>query len=166
MEWTHAERAAGRYVCFGVVPDGQDSAVGIFQLHRLDPGFVAGEWGFILGQPYWGSGLFAEGARLLLEFAFKTVGVKRLEARAALANVRGNGALRKMGAVREGCLRRSFLLGGEYFDDALWSILEEDWRRDRATRVSGRLRAAPGRTEGPTGDAALPAHARPRLTVV
>jgi len=27
IEWTHRERAAGHYVCFGIVPDGYDQAV-------------------------------------------------------------------------------------------------------------------------------------------
>ena len=33
-----------------------------------------------------------------------------------------------MGAVQEGVLRKSFLKNGEYLDQALWTILEEDWR--------------------------------------
>jgi RimJ/RimL family protein N-acetyltransferase len=53
--------------------------------------------------------------------------VHRLEARAAVQNGRGNGALRKLGAVHEGILRRSFLCNGEYLDQALWSILADDW---------------------------------------
>ena len=32
IEWTHRERAAGNYVCFGIVPDGYDQAVGLFQV--------------------------------------------------------------------------------------------------------------------------------------
>ena len=31
-------------------------------------------------------------------------------------------------AVQEGVLRRSFQRNGEYLDQALWSVLEEDWR--------------------------------------
>jgi RimJ/RimL family protein N-acetyltransferase len=46
-------------------------------------------------------------------------------------NGRGNGALRKVGAVQEGVLRRSFLRDGHYMDQALWAILAED-RRGRA----------------------------------
>ena len=34
---------------------------------------------------------------------------------------------RKMGAVQEGVLRKSFLKNGEYLDQTLWTILEEDW---------------------------------------
>jgi hypothetical protein len=37
-----AERQAGRYVCFAVVPDGYDTAVGIFQVRQLDPMFGTG----------------------------------------------------------------------------------------------------------------------------
>jgi RimJ/RimL family protein N-acetyltransferase len=126
--WTHHERQAGNYVCFAVVPNGMETAIGIFQVRSLEPGFGMAEWGFALGSPFWGTGLFPDGAELVLEFAFNTVGVQRLEARAAIANGRGNGALRKIGAVQEGLLRRSFLRNGNYHDQALWSILADDWR--------------------------------------
>ena len=106
-------------------------AVGIFQLRSMEPGFGSGEWGFALGSHFWGTGLFAEGARLVLNFAVDVVGIARLEARAAVANGRGNGALRKIGAVQEGVLRRSFLRNGQYHDQVLWSILAEDWRLQR-----------------------------------
>ena len=64
----------------------------------------------------------------MLEFAFDTVGVHRLEARAAVQNGRGNGALRKIGAVQEGVLRKSFQKNGEYLDQVLYAIVEDDWR--------------------------------------
>jgi [ribosomal protein S5]-alanine N-acetyltransferase len=127
IAWTLRQRSVGAYACFAVTIDATDTAIGIFQLRQLEPGFGTAEWGFALGSAYWGSGVFEEGAELLLKFAFKTVGVHRLEARAAVRNGRGNGALRKIGAVQEGLLRKSFLKDGEYFDQALWTILEEDW---------------------------------------
>jgi RimJ/RimL family protein N-acetyltransferase len=61
------------------------------------------------------------------------LGVRRLEARAAVANGRGNGALRKLGAVQEGVLRRSFLKNGLHLDQMLWSILSEEWQQTKAT---------------------------------
>jgi N-acetyltransferase len=132
IAWTTREREAGRYLCFAVVPDGYDTAVGLFQVRQLDPGFSTAEWGFAIGEAFWGSGLFAAGAELVVEFAFDVVGVHRLEARAAMQNGRGNGALKKIGAVREGILRKSFLRGGKHLDQALWSILSEDWTRSKA----------------------------------
>ena len=71
--------------------------------------------------------MFVDGAKLMVDFAFEVLGVHRLEARAALKNGRGNGALRKLGAVQEGVLRRSFLRNGEYLDQALWTILQDEW---------------------------------------
>ena len=132
IAWTHRERAAGRYVCFAVVPRGCDSAVGIFQVRSVDPATGTAEWGFALGSAFWGTGVFMDAARLTIEFAFETAGISRLEARAAVLNGRGNGALAKVGAVREAILRRSFLRRGEYLDQVLWSILRQDWRQSKA----------------------------------
>jgi len=129
--WAQRERQAGNYACFAVVPAGMTSAIGIFQLRSLEPGFASAEWGFALGSQYWGSGIFVDGARLVLDFAFDVIGARRLEARAAVANGRGNGALRKLGAAQEGVLRRSFLRHGQYHDQVLWGILAEDWRLQR-----------------------------------
>src|SRR5947209_14554658 len=128
IAWTLRQRRAGSYACFAVTLDGSDTAIGIFQLRELEPGFGTAEWGFAIGSPYWGSGAFQEAGELMLDFAFETVGVHRLEARAAVRNGRGNGALRKMGAVQEGRLRKSFLKNGEYLDQMLCTILAEDWR--------------------------------------
>jgi len=131
IAWTHRERAAGNYACFAVVPHGMDTAIGIFQVRQLEPGFGTAEWGFAIGSAFWGTGVFMDGARMVIDFAFDTIHTHRLEARAAILNGRGNGALRKIGAVQEGILRKSFLRHGEYLDQALWTILDEDWRAQR-----------------------------------
>jgi ribosomal-protein-alanine N-acetyltransferase len=139
IAWTHAERQAGRYACFAVVPTGMDTAIGIFQVRQLEHGFATAEWGFAIGSAFWGTGIFTTGAQFVLGFAFDVIGVHRLEARAAVRNGRGNGALRKVGAACEGILRKAFLRNGEYLDQNLWSILAEDWtamrRVDRPTAI-------------------------------
>jgi len=129
IQWAHEQRESGTILCFAMVPEGRDTAVGILQLHELEPPFRIAEWGFVLGRPYWGTGLFQRSAALLLKFAFETVGVQRLEARAMAANPRANAVLRQLGATEEGHLRRSFLLGGQYHDDVLWAVLAADWQR-------------------------------------
>ncbi|HEY6211233.1 MAG TPA: GNAT family N-acetyltransferase [Vicinamibacterales bacterium] len=131
IAWTHRQRTAGSYACFAVTVKGFDTAIGIFQVRELEPGFGAAEWGFAIGSPFWGTGMFHEGAQLVLEFAFETLDVHRLEARCAMKNGRGNGALRKIGAVQEGVLRKSFLKNGEYLDQALYAIIDDDWRASR-----------------------------------
>ena len=131
IAWAGREQAAGKYACFAVVPAGTDTAVGLFQVRQLDSEFQNAEWGFVIGSPYWGTGLFAEGAKLVVDFAVDTIGVNRLEARAAVPNGRGNGALAKVGAVREAVLRQSFERNGQRYDQHLWSILASDWRAAR-----------------------------------
>ena len=128
IQWAARQRAVGSYVCFAVTLAESDTAVGIFQLRSTEPGFGTAEWGFVLGSPFWGTGVFQQCAELMMEFAFETVGVHRLEARAALRNSRGMGALRKIGAKQEGILRKSFQKNGDYLDQALWTVLDEDWR--------------------------------------
>ena len=132
IQWAQEQRRKGEYVCFAVVPRGASVAVGIFQVRRLEPMFRTAEWGFAIGSAYWGTGMFVEGARLTVDFAFAILGAHRLEARAAVANGRGNGALRKLGAVREGILRQSFLRHGRYLDQVMWAILDSDWIASRS----------------------------------
>jgi len=132
--WTQRERQAGNYACFAIVPQGMTTAIGIFQVRSLEPGFGTAEWGFAMGSQFWGTGIFTEGAHLVLDFAFDVVGAQRLEARAAVANGRGNGALRKIGAVQEGLLRRSFQRNGQNHDQVLWGILADDWRLQRVAQ--------------------------------
>ena len=137
IAWTHAERAAGRYVCFAVVPHGMRTAVGLLQVRQLEPGFATAEWGFALGSAFWGTGIFLESGQMVVDFAIELLKVGRLEARACVANGRGNGALRKLGAVQEGVLRRSFLKNGQFLDQMLWSILADDWQQAKATWSRG-----------------------------
>jgi RimJ/RimL family protein N-acetyltransferase len=135
IAWTIRQREAGAYVCFAVTLKGFDTAIGIFQVRQSDPEFKTAEWGFALGSAFWGTGVFQEGAELVLDFVFDTLAVHRLEARAAVRNGRGNGALLKLGAVQEALLRKSLLRGGQYLDQLLYAILEEDWRALRTEPI-------------------------------
>jgi RimJ/RimL family protein N-acetyltransferase len=127
INWAIRQRQSGQYVCFAVVPNGSDTPIGIFQVRSLEPAFGTAEWGFALASEFWGMGIFVDAAKLVVDFSFEELGVHRLEARAALKNGRGNGALQKLGAVQEGVLRHSFLRNGEYLDQALWTILRDEW---------------------------------------
>ncbi len=131
---TNRQRTA-TFMCFAVTAKGSDTAIGMFQIHEREAGFQTAEWGFALGSAFWGTGVFEESAQLLLQFAFNTLGVHRLEARAAVRNGRGGRALQKLGAVQEGVLRKSFLCGGEYLDQVLYTIVQEDWRASRAASI-------------------------------
>jgi ribosomal-protein-alanine N-acetyltransferase len=136
IAWAQRQRVAGQYVCFAIVQRGADSPIGMVHVRALGPGFGTADWGFAIASEFWGTGMFSEAAELVLDFAFSILKTHRLEARAAMCNARGNGAMKKLGAEREGVLRHGFFRNGEYLDQVLWSILREDWqhrRQDKAT---------------------------------
>ena len=127
VSWARSQRAAGRYVAMVVVPRGTDTPIGLFHMRAQERGFRTADWGFALSSEFWGSGVFREAAELVLDFAFDVIGTERVEGRVARCNPRGNGALAKLGAEREGVLRRSFHRDGEYLDQVVWAILKSEW---------------------------------------
>jgi len=121
------ERKAGIAFTYAVVATATKHITGLFHVRQLDPGFEGAEWDFMLAPSARGTGAFLEAARLVGSFAFGTLGTHRIETRVLLQNGRANGALRKLGAVQEGILRRAIRRGDEYLDQVLWSVLKDDW---------------------------------------
>jgi RimJ/RimL family protein N-acetyltransferase len=127
IEQTSRARQAGQSFTYVITHGAGRPLVGAIQVRQLDPAFEAAEWEATLQPSARGTGVFLDAARLVGSFAFGPVGTHRLEARVLLQNGRANGALRKLGAVQEGVLRRSVRRGTDYLDQVLWSVLKEDW---------------------------------------
>lgn len=132
IRWAQASRLKGSAVSFVVLTDDQPEPVGLVQVRQMDRRAAVADMGILLARQYRGSGLFARASRLVLDFAFLTMGVHRLEARTSSTNQAGEASLKKLGAVREAHLRASFPRGDAYEDDELWAVLSDDWRRIRA----------------------------------
>ncbi len=152
--WAHAERVAGRGCCFGIVPHGLGTAVGIIQLRNVEPSCRVAEWGFAIGPAFWSTGVFLAAAHLVAEFAFDTLGVDRLEARVTATNGRGIGVLQKLGAGVEAVLARSFARSGHFEEQLLWTVTDSGWRERPAARqpfspaeVKARIAEAVARTQ-------------------
>jgi ribosomal-protein-alanine N-acetyltransferase len=127
VEWSHQQRAQGRGVCFGIVPDGMTAAVGILQV-RLEQTVSDAEWGFVLSTHFWSTGVFSDAANVLVEYVFTTMHVERLEARIALRNRRAHAAVQKLGARFEATLAQSSPLGIPRDPESVWALREHDWR--------------------------------------
>ena len=63
IAWTLRQRAAGTYACFAVTVRGFDTAIGIFQVREIEPGFGTAEWGFAIGSAFWGTRRVSGGRR-------------------------------------------------------------------------------------------------------
>jgi [ribosomal protein S5]-alanine N-acetyltransferase len=140
IAWSCQERERGSGVCFAIVPHGLESAVGIIQVRPLEPSFFTAEWGFAIGAAFWATGIFMDAANSVAQFAFDTMNVHRLEARAVERNGRGNGVLQKLGAHAEGSLSRAFKRDDGYDTQLLWALTADDWHQ--RTLVNERFSAA------------------------
>jgi ribosomal-protein-alanine N-acetyltransferase len=138
---TRMRRAAGEYVCYAVVPQGERDVIGLFELRPLQPAFFRVELGYFMTPQWWGTGVFRDGMRLICDFAFNGLGVHRIEARCSVENLRGNEALRKIGAQWEGRLHKAFVWDGRYIDQYLWALVNEPTRSldSRACPAGGSL---------------------------
>jgi len=127
IRWTQDERRRGRHACYGIIPPGETLPVGIIQVWPIERDFSTAECGFVLGESYWGTGLFMRSAQVFLQAVFGPLGVFRLKARSAEDHYRANGVLRKLGATREGELRGGFRDGEVISNHVMWSILAPEW---------------------------------------
>ena len=134
--WSHQEREQGHGFCFGIVPDGMATAVGILQVRSVDAAASSAEWGFVLSAHFWSTGVFFDSANALADFAFNTMRIKRLEARIALRNRRAHVAVQKLGARFESPVETSSDTGIPRDPELMWTLSEHDWgNRTRDSRV-------------------------------
>jgi len=89
----------------------------------------------------WGTGANVEAKLLQLEYAFETLGCRRVEFKTDALNERSRAALEAIGASFEGVHRKHMLVrGGERRDSAWYSVLDDEWPTVRA-HLEARLAA-------------------------
>jgi len=87
----------------------------------------------------WGTAVNPECKFLLLRHAFEDCGFGRVKIQTGTANTRSQAAIAKLGATREGVLRRhKRLADGSFRDTVVFSILADEWPEVRK-RLEDRL---------------------------
>lgn len=77
---------------------------------------------------------------LLLEFAFEKMNMERVEFRADYENKNSIEAMKKMGCVEEGVLRKNFIKpNGERRDSIVLSILKQEWLNNVRENLKNKL---------------------------
>ena len=80
------------------------------------------------GKDYQGTGLNKNCKYLLLEFAFEEMNMERVEFRADFQNKKSIAAMKSIGCIEEGVLRKNFVKpSGERRDSIVLSILKKEW---------------------------------------
>ncbi|GAB4574530.1 MAG: GNAT family protein [Anaerolineae bacterium] len=97
-----------------------------------------------IGPAYQGTAVNPESKFLLLRHAFETLGAVRVEIKTDSRNVHSMRAIEKLGAKREGLLRKHLILPDGYIRDSIYySILDDEWPEVK-TRLIDRLGYEPG----------------------
>lgn len=113
-----------------------DRLIGKCSLAHIDWVNERAEIGFALATSAWGRGLMRAALCLLIDHAFSTLGLHRLEADVDPRNDRSLRLLDQLGFRREGLLRERHLVAGERQDTVFMGFLAADWRQSRATGSS------------------------------
>lgn len=89
----------------------------------------------------WGKGHNLECKLLLLTYCFETLRYNRVQLKTRNTNKRSQAAIRKIGGVYEGSLRKDRIMpDGQIRDTAVFSIINDEWPEVK-TRLSGLLKA-------------------------
>lgn len=116
-------------IWFAIVRRSDDRAVGVtsyMDIRPTDRGLeIGGTW---LTPEVWRTALNTECKYLLLCHAFETLGCLRVQLKTDLRNVRSQRAIERLGAVKEGILRKHMVIHDGYVrDTVMYSIVDTEW---------------------------------------
>jgi RimJ/RimL family protein N-acetyltransferase/alkylhydroperoxidase family enzyme len=106
-------------------------AIGTCLLFRFDEGSARAELGYVLGRAHWSKGYMREALAALIDCAFGSMGLRRLEAAIDPSNVSSARLLRGLGFTREGLLRQRWLDEGQPGDEEVYGLLRHESRSIR-----------------------------------
>jgi N-acetyltransferase len=127
MALRHGE--TGSHVPFAIIDQQHGRAIGSTRYFNIMPADRNLEIGHTwLGKPYWRTGINTECKYLLLRHAFETLGCARVQLKTDALNTRSRAAIKRLGAVEEGILRKHMWVQNRRFrDTVMFSILDDEW---------------------------------------
>lgn len=121
------ELAAGEHLRLGIFLNGSGEMVGTCSLFNLFQQCRRAEIGYGIASPHWRRGYMFEAVGALIDYAFVSLALNRLEADIDPRNIASARSLEKLGFEREGYLRERWIVGDEVSDTALYGLLARDW---------------------------------------
>lgn len=131
--------ARGQSLVFAQIWNESGRAIGSTRLLDVRPADRQVEIGAtFLARVYWRTPANTESKLLLLSHCFEKLGCVRVALKTDGRNVRSQEAIARLGAVREGVLRRHMRVRGYQRDTVYYSILDDEWPAVKA-RLQTRL---------------------------
>lgn len=114
---------------FAIVENAKNKIVGSTRYLNIRPEHRSLEIGWTwLGQEWQRTGVNTEAKLLLLANAFERLHCLRVEFKVDARNLRSQRALERMGAIREGVLRKHMVVQGDFSRDSVYfSVIDSDW---------------------------------------
>ncbi len=133
--------ARGQSIVFAQVWNATGRAIGSTRLLDVRPRDGQVEIGAtFLARHCWGTAANTESKLLFLTHCFETLKCVRVALKTDGRNVRSQAAIARLGAVREGTLRKHMNVKGYQRDTVYYSILDTEWPAVKA-RLTARLAA-------------------------
>jgi RimJ/RimL family protein N-acetyltransferase len=134
-------REAGREYAFIVFDKKTSNCAGSTRFYDIQPENDMLQLGYTwYGEKFRGTGLNKHCKFLLLQFAFETLGMLRVEFRADARNERSIAAMKSIGCKVEGILRSNMWLeDGGRRDSIILSILKNEWENGVKENLKKRL---------------------------
>jgi N-acetyltransferase len=133
------DMARGLTVVFAQISNASGRAIGSTRLIDVRPRDRQVEIGAtFLAREYWRTPANTESKYLFLGYCFETLGCVRVAFKTDGRNIRSQEAIARLGAVREGTLRRHMNVRGYQRDTVYFSILDDEWPAVKA-RLEARL---------------------------
>ena len=108
---------------FGIVLKKTDNVIGIIDLHSICWENKNAEIGYWIGRRFWGEGITTEAVKLVSQFGFKKLHLKRIYAKVFNGNKASLQVLQKNGFKKEGVLRKSRFKNNKWIDEIILSKL-------------------------------------------
>lgn len=119
--------ATGNNFQFGIERRADQALIGICSLFSFNIPSRRAEMGYALGRPFWGVGYMNEALRTLVDHAFGTLNLNRLEADIDPRNHASAKTLERLGFQQEGHLRERWIVGDEISHTAFYGLLRREW---------------------------------------
>lgn len=115
-------------VSFVIILD--EIPVGRIGLHYLHLQNKSGAIGYWLTKNAEGKGIITKSCKKLITYAFQDLGLRRIEIKAAVNNVRSQSIPEKLNFKKEGILRKAELVNNTFLDLVLYSMLSNEWDKN------------------------------------
>jgi len=142
-QWIDEAIAAPGQLPFAIVEKAKGKVIGSTRYLNIRPEHRSLEIGWTwLGQQWQRTAANTEAKLLLLCHAFDRLGCVRVEFKTDARNARSQRALERIGATREGVLRKHMIVQGNFARDSVYfSVIDSDWPRVRERLTLLRERA-------------------------